>query len=64
MTGKEGCKMDQKREKHLGGVRCDVKNCMHHDGELYCTASHIAVGPSTAKNATETVCGTFEKREG
>ena len=56
--------MDQKREKHLGGVRCDVKNCMHHDGELYCTASHIAVGPSTAKNATETVCGTFENREG
>ncbi|MCQ2424173.1 MAG: DUF1540 domain-containing protein [Clostridia bacterium] len=55
--------MERKSEKHISGVRCDVKNCAYHDGELYCTAQHIAIGPGTAKSASETVCGTFEKRE-
>ena len=49
--------------KHIGGVCCDVKNCVHHDGETYCTADKIMVGPSYATRSTDTACATFKQRE-
>ncbi len=48
--------------KHNRGVTCDVKNCCFHDGESYCTASKISVGPSFASSCTDTVCATFKSK--
>lgn len=48
----------------LDGITCDAKNCIHHDGDNYCTASHITVGNIIALTASETRCATFEPRVG
>lgn len=53
---------DNSRAKHIKGIKCDVNNCVYHDGSNYCTADQIAVGPSYAKSCTETVCATFKQR--
>ena len=46
--------------KHNEGIKCDVKNCVYHDGECYCTAGNIHVGPSHAEKSADTVCATFK----
>ncbi|MBQ4043874.1 MAG: DUF1540 domain-containing protein [Clostridia bacterium] len=51
-----------KKCKHLKGVACDVKSCSFHDGDCYCTAERISVGPSFASTSGETVCATFKPR--
>ncbi|MBE6648008.1 MAG: DUF1540 domain-containing protein [Ruminococcaceae bacterium] len=48
--------------KHIKGISCSVKECIHHDMENYCTANSISVGPSNASCCSETVCATFKKR--
>ncbi len=50
------------RPQHIRGVVCDVKNCVYHDGDSFCTASRIAVGPTYATNSRDTVCATFRER--
>lgn len=50
-------------KEHIKGIKCDVKNCMYHDCETYCTASQISVGPCNATSSTETVCATFKERK-
>ena len=50
------------RGKKNKGVLCDVKNCVHHDGENHCTAEKINVGPSYATSCTDTVCATFRQK--
>ena len=51
--------------QHIRGISCDVKNCIHHAGDCYCTANEIAVGPSFATSSHDTTCATFkERREG
>ena len=40
------------------GVRCDVKNCVYHDGDKACTAEKINVGPTYAVSTTDTACAT------
>ena len=52
---KKGC-----TEKHNKGINCSVKNCAYHDGECYCTAEKINVGPSNAASSSETICATFK----
>ncbi|MBE6658529.1 MAG: DUF1540 domain-containing protein [Ruminococcaceae bacterium] len=47
---------------HIKGISCDVRNCVYHDGDCYCTAEKIAVGPSYATSCTDTVCATFKQR--
>ncbi|MCI9414333.1 MAG: DUF1540 domain-containing protein [Clostridiales bacterium] len=42
------------------GVRCDVKNCVYHDGDKACTAEKINVGPTYAVSTTDTACATFK----
>ncbi len=49
--------------KHIQGIVCDVKHCVHHSGSTYCCAKEISVGPSDAECCSETVCATFEPRE-
>lgn len=49
--------------KHIQGISCSVSNCAYHDGVHYCTANGIMVGPSTAKNAAQTVCATFKPKQ-
>lgn len=48
--------------KHNRGITCDVRNCAYHDGDCYCTAQKIAVGPSFATSCSDTVCATFKQR--
>jgi|GEM_PF-379298 len=48
--------------KHIKGITCDVKNCSYHDGDNYCTANQVAVGPSFATSCTDTVCATFKQK--
>ncbi len=48
--------------KHIKGITCSVKDCIHHDIEDCCTAKSISVGPSNASCCSETVCATFKKR--
>lgn len=45
------------------GISCDVKNCYYHQGESYCTADRIVVGPSFATSSTDTVCATFKQEK-
>lgn len=48
--------------KCIKGVSCDVKNCVHHDGDDKCTAGQITVGPSYATTGSDTVCATFQPK--
>lgn len=48
---------------HIKGICCNVKNCVHHDCDTYCTAEQIAVGPSSATCSADTVCATFKERK-
>ena len=61
-TEKCGCPTG-KTPKHIQGITCDVKNCVYHDCDTYCTAGQIAVGPSFATSSSETVCATFKERK-
>ena len=68
-SAERGKRMDEtnmnpegKRYRHLKGVVCDVKNCSYHDGDSFCTASRISVGPGFAKTSGETVCATFKPK--
>ena len=45
------------------GISCDVKNCQYHEGDCYCVAEKIAVGPSFATSSTDTVCATFKPKK-
>ena len=47
---------------HIQGITCSVKNCVHNDGQCYCTAERISVGPVTACTCGDTVCATFEHK--
>ena len=49
--------------KHIKGVVCDVKNCVHHDSHNCCTADAINVGPTYAQSGSETVCATFKPKD-
>lgn len=54
-----------KCQKHIKGIVCNVKNCVHHERGDCCTADQIAVGPANAECSAETVCVTFRpKTEG
>ena len=48
---------------HIKGISCDVKNCVHHDGETYCAAECLAVGPSHANTSADTICATFKQKD-
>ena len=50
------------KKNHNKGVVCDVHNCAYHDGNNYCTADKIAIGPSFATSCTDTVCATFKQK--
>ena len=53
---------EKKCKKKNTAVMCDVKNCSFNDGQHYCTAKQIAVGPSYASSCTDTVCATFRPK--
>lgn len=48
--------------RHIKGVRCDVKNCVYHDGDGFCCADHINVGNIAALSSSDTHCKTFKAR--
>ncbi|MBQ9511262.1 MAG: DUF1540 domain-containing protein [Clostridia bacterium] len=58
-TDKNLCKTVKKND----GIRCDVSNCVYHDGDCTCRAEKISVGPSYATSCTDTVCATFKQKE-
>ncbi len=59
---KEKLNPEGKVYKHLKGVVCDVKMCEYHDGNAYCAATRITIGPSSAKTSGETICATFKPK--
>ena len=65
-TGDE-IKMESNKNNCCGqvnnGISCDVKNCQYHQGDCYCTAEKIAVGPSFATSSTDTVCATVKPKK-
>ena len=46
-------------EKTISGIKCEVKNCIHHTENDCCTADHILVADKTAMTKEETACRTF-----
>ena len=62
-TEKCGCPGTKSSKDHIKGICCDVKNCVYHDCETYCTAEQIAVGPSSATSSADTACATFKERK-
>lgn len=54
---------DRKPPKHIRGIICDVVNCAYHDGDNYCTAERVAIGPSYASMCADTVCATFKPKQ-
>lgn len=55
------CKCDPK--KHIDGIKCDVTNCVYHNGKSQCCAGCISVGPHNASSSTDTACVTFKAKE-
>lgn len=53
---------DKRVPDHIRGITCSVRNCIHNDGQCYCTAERISVGPCTACSCGDTVCATFENK--
>lgn len=54
---------EKKPPKHIRGITCDVVNCVYHDGDNYCTAERVAIGPSYATMCADTVCATFKPKQ-
>ena len=47
----------------LGGVGCDVRECIYNDTECRaCTADHIKVENKSVNNKPEAACGTYTPR--
>ena len=44
------------KSKHQKGISCAVSSCAYHDGDCYCCADKIQVGPASACTCSETVC--------
>ena len=63
MNNEKEKRCGSKAKAHIDGIKCDVKNCIYHDCETYCTANQISVGPCNATCSTETVCATFKERK-
>ncbi|MBE6708130.1 MAG: DUF1540 domain-containing protein [Ruminococcaceae bacterium] len=55
--------VETKYPGRLRGVSCDVMSCVYHDGESFCTASHITVGPTSALSAPQTACATYKRKQ-
>ena len=58
-----GCPTNMDKTEHISGIHCDVKNCVYHACDTYCTAKQIAVGPSSACSSADTACATFKERK-
>lgn len=48
--------------QHINGISCDVKSCAYHDGDSFCTAGKVSIGPSFAKKSGQTSCATYRQR--
>lgn len=56
-NGKNACNIGK---EHIKGIKCDVKNCVYHDCDTYCTAGQIAVGNCSTESCA--ACDTFKER--
>lgn len=50
------------KKDHIGGIHCDVTNCVYHDPKYKCSADQIKVGPTYASNSADTACSTFRQK--
>ena len=59
-----GCDSSFESKKNVNkGISCDVNNCYYHDGNCYCTAEKINVGPNSAVSSADTLCATFKNKQ-
>lgn len=54
--------MNEKHDCTISGIKCEVKNCVHHTSDNCCDAGCIKVGPYSAEKSEETACDTFEQK--
>ena len=54
--------MKKNQGQEIKGIKCDVKNCVHHNGNSHCVAGEIEVGPNYAVSCADTICATFENK--
>ncbi len=45
--------------RRIAQIRCDVVSCAYHDGDHFCTAERVKIGPGYAEAVSETVCATY-----
>ena len=48
--------------RHINGITCDVRSCVYHDGDNFCTAERVTIGSAAAVKSSQTRCATFEAR--
>lgn len=61
-NGYEYEKVNRENPSHIRRVSCDVVKCVYHDGDSFCTAPKITVGPAFAGRMSQTACATFRER--
>lgn len=44
-------------------IKCDVENCVYHDGECECTADSISVDTSAPSDSCDAKCSTYKCHE-
>ena len=48
------------------GIHCDVKNCVYHSEDHYCTLDRVSIGAvdsTNCSNSNETKCASFRARD-
>lgn len=48
--------------RHINGITCDVRNCIYHDGDNFCTAGRVTIASQASVKSSQTRCATFEAR--
>ncbi len=61
-TNKTNKSSEKCNTKHIKGISCNVRSCAYHEGDCYCTAECITVGPCSADCSSDTVCDTFKPK--
>ncbi len=48
------------------GIHCDVKSCVYHNRDHYCTLDRVSIGAvdtTDCSNSNETMCASFRPRD-
>jgi hypothetical protein len=57
---------DNTRSDINSGIHCDVKSCVYHSSDHYCTLDRVSIGTVNSTNcsdSSETECASFRPRD-